>query len=75
MAKTLVANRVKVTNVSIGIDDAGQVNSLLATVEVNYGTVGQREDVQLIDSLTATQKTNLQSIANKVNTAINATYL
>ena len=74
MPKTVTADKASVSQIRIKLEGT-QVIGLEVFVTVNYGTFGRDESVDFWGDLTATQKTALQGIANKVAQRIQELYI
>ena len=76
MAKMLSAKSIaNIGNIRFGFDSDGNLNELLVSVEVNYGTFGVTENVSLADELTSTQKKQIAELFASAKSKIEKKYL
>ena len=66
MPKSVTANRATVSRISLKLEGS-QVVGLEVAVDVNYGSFGQNEVIDLWAYLTPPQKAFLQTIADRVS--------
>ena len=74
MVKTITADGVLVESIKIEVSE-GKVSGLKVFTEVNYGTFGRHEMLDVWAELTVGQKTTLQGIVDKALNAVQAEYL
>jgi len=68
MARTITAQSVKpITTITFNVK-AGMIVGLTSEVEINYGTFGHNETVELWSKLSTGQRNALQGIYNTLNT-------
>ena len=75
MPKTLIATAKRVLEIRIALDSAEAPSALNAIVEVSYGAEPSREVVDLMDSLTTTERTHLDTIVARLVARLQADYL
>lgn len=67
MPKTYVAQKVNNLNgVSFSVDEEGKLTSVTAVCEVNYGSMGQMETIDILALLNAGEKQKAQAFYDKV---------
>ena len=76
MPKTLTATNIaQIGGFQFSLDATGTVVGLVVTAEVNYGSRGQTERVDIWPLLTAAQKTQAQALYNKVKQLLEEEFL
>ena len=75
MPKTITATNLTVEGLRIQTDAPGTVTGLVATVNVAYGESRAREEFDLWAELTATQKSNLQAVYDRLSQRLQTAYL
>ncbi|MBF8267218.1 MAG: hypothetical protein HW388_726 [Dehalococcoidia bacterium] len=66
---------VTTSSVSLGWGENGDLTSLTAQVEINYGAFGRPAQVSLLDKLNPEQLALLQGLVNTLKAAIQAEIL
>lgn len=67
MAKTYKAQSIQGNHDwDFSVDSEGDITSLVIRSEVNYGTMGMTEELDIYPHLSSTQKKELQEIYDKV---------
>jgi len=76
MPKTLTAKNIaSIGNIRFETDNAGNLTKVEVTCEVNYGTMGLNETIDLLPQLTAAQKTAAQNFYNNLKSKLEALIL
>ena len=76
MPKLLTATNIsQIGGFQFVLNATGTVVSLVVSAEVNYGSRGQIERVDIWPLLTATQKTQAQALYNKVKQLLEEEFL
>ena len=76
MPKTLIAQNIaRIGGLTLGLDDQGKVNSFQVTCEVNYGSMGMTETLELWDKLSSAQRTQIQTVFNLMKSKLEAIIL
>ncbi len=71
MAKTLTAQNIaNISNIRFGTDADGNLTKIEVSCEVNYGTMGINQMVDLLPELTATQKTAAKAFYDSLKTKL-----
>ncbi len=76
MAKTYTADKVsKNHDFDFSVDDAGNITKMVIKAEVNYGTRGFMESLDIWPMLNQTQKDKVQQVYDKVARLFNNQFL
>ena len=71
MAKTYTAQKVaNIENIRFGIDASGNLTLIEVSCEVDYGTMGLYETIDLLPELTAMQKITAKAFYNNLKTKL-----
>ena len=76
MAKTLIAKNIaNIGSIRFVADEAGNLTKIEVTCEVNYGTLGLTETVDLLPQLTSPQKATARTFYNNLKSRLEAIVL
>lgn len=76
MPKTYVAKNIAaVNNINFVADAAGNLSAIKVSCEVNYGTFGQSEVVDMLPLLTATQAIRAKEFYQAIKAKLENIYL
>mgnify|MGYP001607647257 CR=1 FL=1 len=70
MPKTISPVGVTTSSVSLAWGENGVLTSLVAQVEINYGTFGRSDQVSLLEKLNPAERELLQGLVKKLKAAI-----
>ena len=71
MAKTLIAKNIaNIDSVRFEVDGAGNLTKIEVSCEVDYGTMGLSETIDLLPELTAMQKITAKAFYNNLKTKL-----
>ena len=63
------------SSVSMGWGENGELTSLVAQVEINYGTFGRPAQVSLLEKLNPTERELLQKLVDRLKATVQAEIL
>ena len=76
MPKTFTAQSIgSISNVRFEVDANSNITKLLVSCEVNYGTMGLHEEIDILPQLTADQKVIAQQLYNAIKSAVSTAIL
>ena len=75
MPKSITATDVTIENLTVQADENGAVTGLTANANVAYGETRVREQFDLWAELTATQRTALQGVYDRLTQRLQEAYL
>ena len=75
MPKSLTATGLRLENLNVAEDGTGTVTGLNASVNIDYGLTSSREQFDVWVNLTATQRSNFQTLYNVLTQSLQDAYL
>lgn len=75
MAEPIYPVGATTSSVSLGWGENGELASLVAQVEINYGTFGRPAQVSLLEKLNPAERELLQQLTNTLKAAVQAEIL
>ena len=76
MAKTLIAKNIaNISSIRFEADKTGNLTKIEVTCEVNYGTMGMTETIDLLPQITSSQKTAAKAFYGNLKSKLKAIIL
>lgn len=75
MPRTLISTAIRVYNLVVDLAEDATVQHLYANADVTYDIEQRREQVDLLPSLTATERTRLDALVARLLGKVNVDYL
>ncbi|MBI4282646.1 MAG: hypothetical protein HY672_04080 [Chloroflexi bacterium] len=76
MPKTVAAQNIAdIRNLRFSVDDGGTLQGLEMTVEVNYGSFGATETLDVLPKLSAAQRTAAQALYDRLKAILEEKFL